>query len=236
MSPFPVATGVTTREDFVNGMKTISPVLLGIAPFALVSGVAAVNVGLSPLQAAGMSVLIFAGTSQLAAIDLIGQGAAAPVVVLTVVIINVRLVMYSASLAPSFRGLPVRWLGLLSYVMTDHVYAIAIATFDGDRSVSRKWYYLGLAVPVWVVWQISTVVGIALGTTVPDHWGLEFVIPLTFLAILVPELKDRSSVAVAVLAGVLAVTGAGLPMNLGLVGAATAGVLFGTGLDEVRSA
>lgn len=236
MSQFLVFPDVTAREDLVAGAKAISPVLLGIAPFALVCGVAAVNVGLSPLQAVGMSALLFAGTSQLAAIDLIGQHAAAPVVVLTIAIINVRLVMYSASIAPSFRGLPVRWRGAVSYLLTDHVYAFAIAMFDGDRSVSRKWYYLGLAAPVWIVWQISTVVGVVLGTTVPDQWGLEFVVPLTFLAILVPELKDGSGAAVAVLAGATAVAGAGLPMNLGLVGAATAGVLFGTVLDEVRGA
>lgn len=216
------------HRDFVDGVRTMAPLILGIAPFGLVSGVAAVDVGLSPLEAMGMSVFIFAGTSQLAAIELIGQGAAPVVIVLTVVIINVRLVMYSASLSPYLQNLPTRWQSVLSYLITDHVYALAIAAADDDRQISMKWYVFGLGFTLWAVWQVCTVGGIVLGTTVPDRWGLTFVVPLTFLAILVPELVDRTNVAVATVAGTIAVAGAGLPMNLGLILGATFGVLVGT--------
>lgn len=226
---------MAARQDFIDGAKTITPVLLGIAPFGLVSGVAAVNIGMTPVQAMGMSVLIYAGTSQLAAIDLIGQNTAAPIIVLTVFVVNARLVMYSASIAPHLRGLSEGWKSLLSYLLTDHVYALAIATFDGEsQKVSTRWYLFGLGVTMWAVWQISTLLGIVLGATVPDHWGLDFVIPLTFLAIVMPELRQRRKAAVAVLSGGLAVAVRWLPMNLGLIVAAAIGVLVGAIIEEVR--
>ncbi len=222
------------RRDFVAGAKTIAPILLGIAPFGLVSGVAAVNVGFSPLQAMGMSVFIYAGTSQLAAIELLGKGASVWVIVLTIFVINVRVVMYSASIAPHLQEYSAKWRSLASYLLTDHVYALAISAVDEDRSI--KWYMLGLGVTMWAVWQICTLVGVVLGATVPDRWGLDFVIPLTFLAILVPELKSRVKTGAAALAGGVAVAGAGLPMNLGLIVGAVLGVLFGSVAAEVDEA
>lgn len=216
------------RPDFIAGVRTMAPLMLGIAPFGLVSGVAAVDVGLSPLEAMGMSVFIFAGTSQLAAIDLIGQGAAPTIVVLTIAVINVRLVMYSASLSPHLQHLPRWWQSVLTYLLTDHVYALSITAVDSDRDRSLRWYMLGLGFTLWAVWQVCTAAGIVLGTTVPDEWGLTFVVPLTFLAILVPELTERPSILSAAVAGSVAVAGAWLPMNLGLVLGATGGVVAGT--------
>lgn len=216
------------HRDFVAGVRTMAPLVVGIAPFGLVSGVAAVEVGLSPFEAMGMSLFIFAGTSQLAAIDLIGQNAAPAVVVLTIVVINVRLVMYSASLSPCLQQTPARWQSVLSYLVTDHVYALTITAVDDDREIVVKWYVLGLGLTLWVVWQVCTAAGIVLGATVPGGWGLTFVVPLTFLAILVPELRERTDAGVAAAAGAVAVGGAGLPMNLGLILGAAAGVLVGT--------
>lgn len=223
------------RRDFLAGAKRISPILLGVAPFGLVSGVAAVNVGLSPIEAMGMSVFIYAGASQLAAIDLLGQDAALGVIVLTIFVVNVRIVMYSASIAPHLQDLSKGWRSFVAYFLTDHVYALAITTAD-DEDVSIKWYMLGLGVTMWLVWQLCTLLGIVLGTTVPDGWGLDFVIPLTFLAILVPELKSRIKIGTAALAGGVAVAGAGLPMNLGLVVGTVFGVLFGSAVSGVNEA
>lgn len=223
------------RRDFLAGAKRISPILLGVAPFGLVSGVAAVNVGLSPIEAIGMSIFIYAGASQLAAIDLLGQDAALGVIVLTIFVVNVRIVMYSASIAPHLQDLSKGWRSFVAYFLTDHVYALAITTAD-DEDVSIKWYMLGLGVTMWLVWQLCTLLGIVLGTTVPDGWGLDFVIPLTFLAILVPELKSRIKIGTAALAGGVAVVGAGLPMNLGLVIGTVFGVLFGSAISGVNEA
>nr|WP_276275585.1 AzlC family ABC transporter permease [Halomicroarcula sp. SYNS111] len=151
---------MTARDDFVAGVRTMAPVLPGILPFTLIFGVVAVSVGITPLQAVAMSVVLFAGTSQLAAIELIGQHAPAAVVVLTVVVINLRVVMYSASMAPYFSDLGVRWRGVLSYLLTDHVYALAITEAEvTDGSVSLRWYFLGLGTAIWVAFQAGTVAG-----------------------------------------------------------------------------
>lgn len=224
---------MSARRDFLAGVKTMTPLMVGIAPFGMVSGVAAVNIGLTPLQAMGMSVIVFAGTSQLAAIELLGQDVAAPIVVLTILVVNARLVMYSASIGPYLRGLSTRWRCLVSYLLTDHVYALVVTETADDARSSTKWYVFGLGFTLWAVWQVCSLVGIFLGTTVPDRWGMDFVVPLTFLALLVPELKGRMKTVTALAAGTVAVTGAGIPMSLGLILGAVSGIVLGTTLSEV---
>ena len=132
---------------FVSGAKAIVPVLLALIPFAVAFGATAMGGGLSALETLAMSVFVFAGAAQLAAIPLISAGASAAVVVLTVLVINLRLTLYSASLAPHFRGLTAGWKGLLSYLLTDQAYAATITSFDDGRTEEpgKRWYYLGVA-------------------------------------------------------------------------------------------
>jgi predicted branched-subunit amino acid permease len=102
------------RSDFRAGVRVGVPIVLGIVPFGLVAGAGAVSVGIPALQAVGMSVFIFAGASQLAAIELVGRGAPAAVIVLTVLVVNLRMVMYSASIAPHFARQSAKWKAALS--------------------------------------------------------------------------------------------------------------------------
>jgi 4-azaleucine resistance transporter AzlC len=212
---------------FRRGVRDAVPLLLGIVPFGLVAGIAAVNAGFGLPTAVGLSVVVFAGASQIAALELLGQDAPLSVVVATAVVINLRYLMYSASIAPYFREFTARWKAVLAYVLTDQAYAISVASYRSDRPVDRKWYYLGAAVTLWAVWQVTTVAGALLGTGVPDAWGLEFAIPLVFLAILVPAIEDRPSAVAAVVGGALAVLGAGLPLNLGLLVGSAVGIAAG---------
>ena len=215
------------KGSFLDGVRAVAPVLVGIVPFGLVAGAAAVRVGLSGLQAVGLSVIVFAGASQLAAIELLGSDARLAVVVVTALVINLRMVMYSASLAPYFRETATRWRAGLAYLLTDQAYALAVTRFGADRPVRRRWYYLGAALPLWVVWQVCTVLGVVAGARVPDSLPLSFAVPLTFLALLVPAVTDRASGTAAVVGGAAAVLGAGLPLNLGLVAGAVGGVIAG---------
>ncbi|ADQ66222.1 branched-chain amino acid permease (azaleucine resistance) [Halogeometricum borinquense DSM 11551] len=224
-----------------RGVRDVSPILVGIIPFGLVAGVAAVNAGLSPLQAVGLSVVVFAGASQLAIIDLLGQNAELVVVFVTAVVINLRMMMYSASIAPHFRRVRSRWKAVSSYLLTDQAYALSIARYnegapaERPNSNERRNYYLAVAASLWIVWQVCTVLGILLGTGVPDAWGLEFAVPLVFLALLVPSVSNRPRLVAAVVGGGVAVAGEvvvvggspGLPFNLGLLLGALAGVLAG---------
>jgi 4-azaleucine resistance transporter AzlC len=218
--------------DFRRGVRDVSPLLLGVAPFGLVAGIAAVNAGLDLSQALGMSVVVFAGASQLAAIDLLGRDAPLAVVVVTAVVINLRMLMYSASIAPYLRDLSARWKGGLAYLLTDQAYALSIASYRSERSVDRKSYYLGVAATLWAVWQLATVAGVVLGTGVPDGWGLEFAVPLVFLALLVPAMEDGPTVAAALVSGTVAVAGAGLPLNLGLLVGASVAIPFGLAAER----
>ena len=215
------------RRSVLGGVRAVAPVLVGIVPFGLIAGAAAVRVGLSGLQAVGLSVVVFAGASQLAAIELLGSNARPAVVVATALVINLRMLMYSASIAPYFRETATRWRAGLAYLLTDQAYALAVTRFGADRPVRRRWYYLGAALPLWAVWQVCTVLGVVAGARVPDSLPLSFAVPLTFLALLVPAVTDRASGTAAVVGGAAAVLGAGLPLNLGLVAGAVGGVLAG---------
>ena len=215
------------RASFSAGVRAVSPILLGIVPFGLVAGAAVVAAGLPPRIALGMSVVIFAGASQLAAVELIEAGAPGLVVVATVLVINLRMMMYSASLAQYLDRLGLSKRFPLAYLLTDQAYALSVAQFEEERDVSRAWYYLGTAVPLWVVWQICTVVGAFAGASVPASVPLGFAVPLTFLAVLVPALKGRSTGTAAVIGGCVALALTWLPFNLGLLAGATAGITGG---------
>jgi 4-azaleucine resistance transporter AzlC len=216
-------------------VKATAPVLLALVPFALAFGTMAAGGGLSALEALAMSVFVFAGAAQLAMVPLISAGASVAVIVLTVLVINLRMTLYSASLAPHFRLLPAGWKGLLSYLLTDQAYAATITRFDEGRTEEpdKRWYYLGAAVAVWVTWQPAAMLGVFLGSRVSEGWSLDFVLPLTFIALVVPAIKDRMTATAAISAGGTAVFVATMPLNLGLITAALAGVLGGLVAENV---
>ena len=228
-------TASPAAAAFISGAKAIVPVLLALIPFAVAFGATAMGNGLSALEALAMSVFVFAGAAQLAAIPLISAGASVAVVVLTVLVINLRMTLYSASLAPHFRGLPVRWKSLLSYLLTDQAYAATITRFDDGRTEEpdKRWYYLGVALAIWVTWQAASMLGVFLGAWASEGWSLDFVLPLTFIALALPAIKDRMTAAAALSAGVAAVFAAAMPLNLGLITAALVGVLGGLFAESV---
>ena len=210
-----------------RGIRDVAPLLLGVGPFGLVAGVAAINAGLTLEQALGMSVIVFAGASQLAALELIGRDAPLSVVVATAVVINFRMLMYSASIAPYFRSLRARSRSLAAYLLTDQAYALSVSTYRSEDAIDRLAYYLGAAATLWVVWQVATVAGALLQAGVPDALGLEFAVPLVFLALLVPAMEDGPTVVAGLVGGGIAVLGAELPLNLGLLVGAAVGIAAG---------
>jgi 4-azaleucine resistance transporter AzlC len=223
------------RVALVSGARTIAPTLLALLPFGVAFGATATESGLSALEALGMSVFIAAGAAQLAALPLLSAGASVAVVILTVLIINLRMMLYSASLAPHFRSLPLGWKGLLSYHLTDQAYAATITRFDAGetRETDKRWYYLGVGLSVWTTWQAATMTGVFLGAWASEDWSLDFVLPLIFIALAVPAIKDRTTGAAALAAGVAALVFAVLPLNLGLIAAALVGIAGGLAAETV---
>jgi 4-azaleucine resistance transporter AzlC len=197
------------RSEFWAGVRMELPVLLGTMPFGMIFGVLARSIGLDPLAALAMSSIIFAGSAQFIALNLI---TAAPLLIiwLTTLVVNLRHMLYSASVAPYLKPLHPLWRLALAYLMTDEAYAVTIDHYqrtDSAPSLSpyRHWFFLGAGLTLWGTWQLATAVGIFLGAQVPSRWSLDFTLALTFIALVVPALKDRPALAAAAAAGLTAV-------------------------------
>lgn len=216
------------QQAFSEGLKAVAPMVAAIVPFGVTAGVAGLDAGLGAALTLGMSLIVFAGASQLASIQLIDAGAAAPLVVLTALIINLRMLMYSAHLAPHFRHVGAGSRSLMAYILTDQAYALTISrvmTRGGERF--NHWFYFGVALPLWGVWQLATAFGYWAGTAMPPAWELGFIVPLIFLALLVMSISSRPGVIAALVAGSLSVLGRDLPAGLGLTLASLAGIVAG---------
>jgi predicted branched-subunit amino acid permease len=187
--------------DVRAGAVAIAPILLGVAPFALVTGAISVNDGTSVLQASAFSVLAFAGASQIAALNLLASGGSVLVAVTTATIINLRFVLYSAALSPRYAGRSALSRLVGAYLLTDHAFAVTVSRDDRRRRDDVA-YYLGAALAFWVTWQACLLAGALGGRRLPDDLPLQFLVSLSFLALLVPMLKDRPSVVAALAAGV----------------------------------
>ena len=211
-------------NDFLIGARAALPILLGVVPFAMITGVAAVGVGLSPWDTLGMSVIVFAGASQLAVLQLMKGGSPWIIMVLTAWVINLRFMMYSAVLAPSLQKMPTRWRAGLAYMLSDQAFGISMSYFATHDEIDKRWFYFGTALTIWVTWQVSAIAGSLLGTLIPASWGFDFAFPLSFMALMFAALRDRPTVVAAVTGGLMAVVGKALPNNIGLVLAAMVGI------------
>jgi 4-azaleucine resistance transporter AzlC len=224
------------RQAYLAGATAVLPFIAGTIPFGLVTGIATKAAGLSPLEAAAMTVIVFAGTAQLAALPLLVAGVPGAVIILTAFIINLRFVIYSASAAPYFRDLPLRWKLVLGYFVTDTGFALFMRRVaDRPDLPLRHWFFLGAGNVVATVWIISAVIGTLAGAQVPKAWQLEFAATLGILALLVPFLRGRPEFAAAVTAGMVAFLASALPMKLGLVCGAVAGIAAGALSERLLS-
>ncbi len=205
-------------------MRAELPLLLGVAPFGMAYGAYAIEQGLSSPLAMAMSSVVFGGASQLVAARLIAAGEAGAIIVLAVWLVNLRHMLYSASLAPFVTHLPLRWRAGIAYLLTDEAYAVGVMRYRQDGAPNGHWFVLGAGVALWVCWQVTSAVGVAAGTAVPASWELEFALPLTFIALAVPAMRDRPSLAGALVAAVVAVVGFDWPYSTGLFSAALAGI------------
>ncbi len=184
------------------------------------------------LAAQAMSFIVFAGSAQFVTAQLVGAGVPGGIIILTAVIINLRHALYSASVAPYLKRLDAGWKWLLAYVLTDEAYAVTITHYHQGDNVGRKhWYFFGAGLTLWATWQASTAVGVLLGTQIPVSWSLDFTLPLTFIALVVPSLKDRAGVIAAITAGIIALGAFGLPLRLGLVVATLIGIGVGISIE-----
>jgi 4-azaleucine resistance transporter AzlC len=220
------------RKEFFSGLKAELPILFGVVPFGMIYGVLALEAGLAPIEAQAMSSVVFAGSAQFISTQLIAEGAPWLVLVMTVGVVNLRHALYSASMAPYFKGLRPAWKWILAYLLTDEAYLVTIIHYEKNSEARMKhWFLLGAGLGLWTSWQLSTAAGIFLGAAAPESWSLDFTLALTFIALVVPAFKERANLAAALAAGLTAVLAFGLPYKLGLIAAALFGILVGVWMD-----
>lgn len=224
------------KQAFALGLRSVLPILLGVAPFGVIYGVVALQSGIPPLAAMAMSSIVFAGSAQFLLAQLVGAGAPVLLMAGAVGLVNLRHALYSASVAPLLAHLPRRWKILLAYLLTDEAYAAAIPHLLAPTAKSPAsmghWILLGSGLGLWAGWQLSTLAGVLIGVQLPADLGLEFALPLTFIAIVVPMIDSRERLFVAVAAAVAAVALAGLPYKVGLFIAALIGLVLGASLTR----
>jgi len=225
------AGAASARSQVLAGFKAELPLAVGTIPFGLIYGALALGTGLPASAAQAMSSIVFAGSAQFISAQLLGQSTPAIVVIITAGMINLRHALYSASVAPYLQHLPSRWKYVLAYLLTDEAYAVTITHYQKESRFSgvgnKHWFFLSAGLTLWITWQASTAVGVFLGAAIPSGWSLDFTLALTFIGLLVPNLKDRAGAAAALIAGVCAVLAVGLPIKLGLVLASFVGIAAG---------
>jgi predicted branched-subunit amino acid permease len=237
-----VEEGVASKEaSFVAGLARGSPILMGLLPFGLIYGAAARDAGLSFSQTALMSVLVFAGSAQLVFVNLWNEGVNSLALALTVVLVNLRLLVYGSSIGPFLeRNQGLFWRLARSYLLTDESYAASLSAFASPAFKYRPaFFYLGAGFPTWLGWQASGAAGYLSGSFLPESVPLEMAAPLVFLALLLSMLKSGRTALTPRLcslftAGISAVLLNSLPYNLGLLLSILLGVLAGVASSRAK--
>lgn len=220
-------------KEFVAGLRSVLPLMIGGIPFGVICGVIAHESGIPTHIAQAMSSVVFAGSAQFIAAQMISTSVPALVIISTIAIVNLRHALYSASIAPYIKHLSKYWKIILAYLLTDEAYAVAIIHYnDGKVNKYKHWFFLGAGLILWCCWQISTAIGIILGSVIPSEWQLDFTLALTFIALVVPALKDKAVITAALIAGCVAILGYNLPYKLGIIVAALVGIFAGVIMEE----
>ena len=222
-------------KEFLAGCRDEAPLQLGVIPFGMLYGIGAVAAGMPVWLAQLTSMVVFAGAAQLVIVQMLSAAAGALPIGLTAALLNLRHLLYSASVAGHVRHLPRRWLVVLAYLLTDEAYAVAILRYTRPAAADqeqaepdlRHWYFLGCGLTLWGCWQLSTALGIAFGARIPPEWDIDFAVPLTFIALLTLLVKERAGQAAALVAALAVLALAALPFRLGLVLAIVLGLLAG---------
>lgn len=222
------------KREFLAGARAELPLMLAALPFGLIYGALAREAGIPPAAAVAMSSIVFAGSAQFIGTQLFASGVPGAAIVLTTFVVNLRHLLYGASLAPALRPLHAGWKWLLGYLLTDEAYAVTVTRF-AERTptdADRHWFFLGAGVTLWTGWQLSTAAGVVLAAGIPAGWDLEFVLPLVFIAIIVPMLGERAARWAALAAAAVAVAASGMPLRLGVMAGAAAGIAAGLLADR----
>ena len=195
-------------KPLTKGIIDVSPLMIPVVPFGIIYGVIGMDLGIGPYMTLGLSIIIFGGASQIVLLQLFSGGASSLVILSSVGAVNARHVLYGAVLSEHLSGLKLFWKIILSYVMTDQAFAVSNDYLKkNDKDESQHYHLLGSGFTCWTIWQISTILGIVLGSVIPEELGLSFTISLTFLALLISDFRKLKNIIVMSVSGLAATIG-----------------------------
>ncbi|MHA6324888.1 AzlC family ABC transporter permease [Roseivivax sp. CAU 1753] len=218
------------KSSYRRGFRDGLPFLLVIIPFGLLFGVLATEAGLSVFEALSFSVVVIAGAAQFTALQLLQDEAPTLIVLASALAINLRMAMYSASLTPYLGTLPVWKRAVAAYFLVDQVYACAALDYENrpDQTPAQRFaYFLGVVTPICPIWYLATLAGAMLGGSISTGFGLDFALPVAFLAMVGPMLRTRAHLAAALVAVIFSLLFSWMPFNLGLLVGGVAGMIAG---------
>ena len=189
-----------------RGIIDVSPLMIPVVPFGIIYGVIGMDLGIGPYMTLGLSIIVFGGASQIVLLQLFSGGASSLVILSSVGAVNSRHLLYGAVLSEHLSSLKLSWKIVLSYVMTDQAFAVSNNYFKRNNK-DNHYHLLGSGFTCWTIWQISTILGIVLGSVIPEELGLSFTISLTFLALLISDFRKFKNIIVMLVSGLVATIG-----------------------------
>ena len=196
----------TKRQNLVRGFIDVLPLLIPVVPFGIIFGAIGIELGFGPYVTYATSIIIFSGASQIVFFQLLSAGASSIVAITSSSVISTRHLLYGAVVNQYLSNLSIYWKIGLSYILTDQAFAVSNEYFKKNKKDKFKHYYLlGAGVTLWITWQLTTIIGILLGSIVPEELGLTFTIPLTFIALLINYFRKIDHIIVIIVSGVLSV-------------------------------
>ena len=214
---------------FIEGVLEELPLQIGVFPFGIIYGIMAIESGLTPLQSFFMSSIIFGGASQIVFVQLVSSSSPITTILTSITAINSRHFLYSISMFEFLKKLKLKWRIILAYLLTDEAYAVSIRKFIKEPNNPLLHYHLlGTGLTLFVSWQIATLTGILLGGNLPQFLDLHFIIPLTFLAIIMPMINSISTFCALLSSGLSSLYFKNLDLSLWILFAGIVGVTVGT--------
>ena len=211
---------------FLKGVKDVSPLMIPVVPFGLIFGVLVIDVGFTPLQTMGMSLIIFGGASQIVLLQLFSGGASSLVIISSVGAVNSRHLLYGAVVSEHLSDLRLIWKIIISYFLIDQAFARSNEYFNKNKDENKYFHLIGGGATCWIIWQSTTFLGIILGAAIPEELGLSFAIPLTFLALLINDFRKFINIVVIIVSGIVATAGYNIiPFKAYVIVAALTGLL-----------
>ncbi|MQF83607.1 MAG: AzlC family ABC transporter permease [SAR202 cluster bacterium] len=226
---------MTKFSEFKNGCLQEIPLQLGVFPFGIAYGILGIEVGLTNIQTYLLSIIIFAGVSQIVFAQLFSTFTPSFMIVGTIGMVNLRHILYGVSLSSYLKKLSLKWRIILSYLITDEAFAISYKRFSEEKKTKYMHFHLlGSGITLWTSWQISTLIGIFIGPSIPNSLNLEYVIPLSFIAIVVVSINTKIKLIVFIMSALFSILLRDLPWNLWIITSALISIIIGVFISNFR--